>query len=173
MTDVLTPEQRRFNMSRIRGRDTGPEMIVRRALHAAGLRFRLHDRKLPGRPDLVFPRFRTVIFVHGCFWHAHGCRFSKLPQTRRVFWRDKIEGNTKRDREALTALLKQRWRVLIVWECVLRGGRDPAQRLAAIECTVDFLNGGNGQLLEIGANSSGKMLRSKLATAVEAGVTRQ
>jgi DNA mismatch endonuclease (patch repair protein) len=113
-------------MSRVRGRDTKPEMLIRRGLHAMGLRYRLHDRKLPGRPDLVFPKYRTVLFIHGCFWHAHGCALSKLPATRRDFWRAKLEGNTARDRKATKALQAQEWRVLVIWECALRG---PARRM--------------------------------------------
>ena len=121
MTDVLTQEQRRFNMSRIRGRDTKPEMLVRRGLHARGLRYRLHDRTLPGRPDLVFPKYHTAVFVHGCFWHAHGCALSKLPATRQDFWRVKFEGNAARDKRAVEALQTDGWRVLVIWECALRG----------------------------------------------------
>jgi DNA mismatch endonuclease (patch repair protein) len=121
MTDVLTPEQRRLNMSRIRGRDTKPEMLLRRALHGRGLRFRLHRRDLPGRPDLVFPRFRAVIFVHGCFWHNHDCPMFKWPATRKDFWSRKIKGNAERDRSARDALLSKNWRVLVLWECALRG----------------------------------------------------
>lgn len=121
MADVLSPEQRRLNMSRIRGRDTKPEMLVRRGLHSRGLRFKLHDRTLPGRPDLVFPKYRTVVFVHGCFWHAHGCALSKLPTTRRDFWSKKLEGNAARDSKAVTLLLSCNWRVLVIWECALRG----------------------------------------------------
>lgn len=121
MADVLISEQRRLNMSHIRGRDTKPEMLIRRELHARGLRYRLHDRTLPGCPDLVFSRYRTVIFVHGCFWHLHGCPLSKLPATRRDFWLKKLEGNVKRDINALTALQADRWRILIIWECALRG----------------------------------------------------
>lgn len=121
MPDVLTPEQRRLNMSRVRGRDTKPEMLIRRGLHAMGLRYRLHDRKLPGRPDLVFPRYRTALFTHGCFWHAHGCALSKLPATRREFWRKKLADNAARDRRAIEALHASGWRVLLVWECALRG----------------------------------------------------
>lgn len=121
MADVLTPQQRQLNMSRIRGRDTAPEMRVRRSLHARGLRFRLHDRQLPGRPDLVLPRHRTVVFVHGCFWHAHGCRLSKMPATRDAFWRKKIGANVIRDREAVERLREIGWRVIVIWECALRG----------------------------------------------------
>lgn len=90
MADVLTPEQRRLNMSRIRGRDTKPELLLRRGLHARGLRFRLHRKDLPGCPDLVFPRFRVTVFVHGCFWHGHECPMFKWPGTRTDFWRRKM-----------------------------------------------------------------------------------
>lgn len=121
MTDVLTTAQRQLNMSRIRGKDTKPEMLVRRGLHARGLRYRLHDRKLPGRPDLVFPKHHTAVFIHGCFWHAHGCALSKLPATRQDFWKRKLEGNAARDRKAVDALQAEGWRVLVVWECALRG----------------------------------------------------
>lgn len=121
MADVLTAEQRRLNMSRIRGKDTKPEMLIRRGLHARGLRYRLHDRTLPGRPDLVFPRYGAVVFVHGCFWHAHGCALSKLPATRQEFWQQKLAENAARDRRAIEALRVDGWRVLVVWECALRG----------------------------------------------------
>lgn len=121
MADVLTPEQRRLNMSRIRGRDTKPELLLRRGLHSRGLRFRLHRKDLPGCPDLVFPRFRAVIFVHGCFWHGHKCHLFKLPETRGDFWKKKIFGNADRDRNAVEILRRERWRVLTVWECALRG----------------------------------------------------
>jgi len=121
VTDVLTAEQRRFNMSRIRGRDTKPEMLIRKGLHARGLRYRLQDRKLPGRPDLVFPRHRVVILVHGCFWHGHGCPMFRLPATRTQFWENKITTNRTRDTKTHEALLALGWRVLTVWECSLKG----------------------------------------------------
>lgn len=123
MTDVLTPEQRHSNMRNIRGRDTKPEMLIRRGLHAHGLRFRLHDRTLPGSPDLVFPRYHAVVFVHGCFWHLHGCSLSTLPNTRQGFWQKKFEANISRDKKAITTLLATGWRVLVIWECALRGPR--------------------------------------------------
>ena len=97
MVDVLTRAQRKLNMSNIRGRDTKPEKLIRNGLHRLGFRFRLHHKSLPGRPDLVFPRYNAVIFVHGCFWHGHDCPLFKLPATRRSFWLDKISGNFKRD----------------------------------------------------------------------------
>jgi DNA mismatch endonuclease (patch repair protein) len=121
MVDVLTAEQRRFNMSRIRGRDTRPELLLRRGLHARGLRYRLHRRDLPGRPDLVFPRFCAVVFVHGCFWHGHRCRLFSLPATRPDFWAAKIQRTGARDCHSMDALMKCRWRVLTVWECAMRG----------------------------------------------------
>jgi DNA mismatch endonuclease (patch repair protein) len=121
MTDVLTTAQRRLNMSRIRGKDTKPEMLVRRGLHARGLRYRLHDRKLPGRPDLVLAKYHTAVFIHGCFWHAHGCALSKLPATRQDFWQQKLDGNVAHDQKSIAALQADGWRVLVVWECALRG----------------------------------------------------
>ncbi|MBD4858772.1 very short patch repair endonuclease [Xanthomonas citri pv. citri] len=121
MVDVLTPEQRQLNMSRIRGRNTKPEMLIRRGLHACGFRYRLHDRKLLGRPDLIFPRYRAVIFVHGCFWHGHDCPLFKLPETRRDFWGAKISSNRSRDKRVEETLLEQGWRVATIWECSLKG----------------------------------------------------
>lgn len=120
-TDVLTPEQRRLVMSRIRGKDTKPEMLMRRGLHGQGLRYRLHGKGIPGKPDMVFPKYRTVLLVHGCFWHGHGCSLFKWPKTRAAFWKDKIDRNMARDRQALAALKADGWRVLVVWECALKG----------------------------------------------------
>jgi DNA mismatch endonuclease (patch repair protein) len=119
--DPLTPEQRRLNMSRVRGKDTKPELLLRRGLHASGLRYRLHGAKLPGRPDLVFAGARAVIFVHGCFWHGHDCPLFRLPGTRTEFWASKIEANRVRDSAAVQALRSDNWRVLLVWECAIRG----------------------------------------------------
>ncbi len=121
MTDVLTTEQRRLNMNRIRGQDTKPEMAIRRGIHARGLRYRLHDRSLPGRPDMVFPKYHAAVFIHGCFWHAHDCSLFKLPNTRQDFWKKKLEDNAARDRNAIEALQVAGWRVLVIWECALRG----------------------------------------------------
>lgn len=108
-------------MSGIRGKDTRPELIVRRGLHAMGFRYRLHDRKLPGRPDLVFPGLKAVILVHGCFWHGHGCHLFKWPASRIEFWREKISGNRERDAGNLARLGDAGWRVLVIWECALKG----------------------------------------------------
>lgn len=108
-------------MAGIKGRDTRPEMMVRRYLHACGYRYRLHRRDLPGRPDLVLPRYNCALFVHGCFWHRHdGCFYATSPATRKQFWQDKLEGNVQRDRRQQQALTELGWRVVIVWECGLR-----------------------------------------------------
>jgi DNA mismatch endonuclease (patch repair protein) len=141
--DVLTPDQRRLNMSRIRGRDTKPEMVLRRGLHALGLRFRLHVRDLPGRPDLVFPGHRVVVFVHGCFWHAHNCPKFRLPSTRREFWTQKLLSNVERDRRAKIELLTRGWRVLVVWECSL-GKTTTSQTAQTIERARNFILAAGG-----------------------------
>ena len=108
-------------MSGIRGRDTKPEMIVRRYLHGRGLRFRLHDRRLPGIPDLVFRKFRVVVMVHGCFWHRHaGCRFATTPKSNWEFWQTKFAGNVARDTRSIERLVATGWRVIVLWECGLR-----------------------------------------------------
>ncbi|OHV13110.1 very short patch repair endonuclease [Kushneria phosphatilytica] len=112
-------------MAGIKGRDTQPELMVRRYLHACGYRFRLHRRDLPGRPDLVLPRYRCALFVHGCFWHRHdGCFYATSPATRKQFWQDKLEGNVQRDRRQQQRLLELGWRVVVIWECGLRHGTE-------------------------------------------------
>lgn len=108
-------------MSGIRGKDTKPEMVMRRGLHALGFRFRLHDRKLPGTPDLVFPKYHAVILVHGCFWHGHDCHLFRLPGSRTEFWRTKIDRNRAIDARTELALHDGGWRVGTVWECAMRG----------------------------------------------------
>ncbi len=116
--DKLTKEDRSWNMSRIRAKNTKPEMLVRRLLHRAGFRFRIHNRKLPGNPDIVLPRFRTVIFVHGCYWHRHpGCREATIPRTNQDYWLPKFERTVQRDREAQQELLAHGWKVILLWEC--------------------------------------------------------
>jgi len=130
MTDRLTPEARSRNMSRIRGRDTGPERAVRSMLHRMGYRFRLHSRSLPGKPDLVLPRYGTVIFVHGCFWHRHrGCPFAYTPKSRTEFWKNKFRDNAARDRRVARELRTLGWQVLVVWECELRDVEQLSVRL--------------------------------------------
>jgi len=123
MTDIFSTEKRSMIMSRIRGKDTSPEMIIRSGLHKMGFRYRVNCRKLPGSPDLVFSKFRAVIFVHGCFWHRHDCHLFRWPASNEVFWRKKITGNAERDRQNIRTLLDNGWRVLIVWECALKGSK--------------------------------------------------
>ncbi|MDP3460815.1 MAG: very short patch repair endonuclease [Hyphomonas sp.] len=121
MPDVHDRATRSRNMAAVRGKDTKPELIIRKGLHAAGLRYRLHLKDLPGKPDLVFPKHRAAVFVHGCFWHGHACALFTLPGTRAEFWQEKIEGNISRDESAATGLHELGWRVAVVWECALRG----------------------------------------------------
>lgn len=111
-------------MSGIRGKNTRPEIMVRQALHKAGFRFRLHRKDLPGKPDLVLPKYQAAIFVHGCFWHGHDCRYFKIPKTRTDFWMAKIASNSSRDQRDIEALRKLGWRVMIVWECEIRDRKD-------------------------------------------------
>lgn len=121
MADVVSVEVRSRMMSGIRSTNTKPEMILRRGLHAAGFRFRLHDRRLPGKPDLVFPRFGAVLFAHGCFWHGHDCHLFRLPSTRTEFWQAKIDRNRQVDQRSEDALRALGIRTGIVWECALKG----------------------------------------------------
>ena len=130
MVDIVDRETRSRMMSGIRGSNTKPELALRRALHAAGFRFRLHDRRLPGKPDIVLPKFHAAVFVHGCFWHRHeGCRFATTPATRPDFWATKFKANAMRDGRALQELAEAKWRVATVWECALR--ESGAQTVAA------------------------------------------
>lgn len=120
MADIVDKATRSQMMAGIRGRDTQPELAIRRGLHGCGFRYRLSSN-LPGRPDLVFPARKAVIFVHGCFWHRHDCPLFKWPSTRKAFWRTKIDGNHARDQRVRERLLEEGWRVLTVWECALKG----------------------------------------------------
>lgn len=119
--DVVTPEARSRMMAGIRGKDTKPELLIRSALHRAGFRFRLHQTSLPGKPDLVLPRYRAAIFVHGCFWHGHDCHLFRWPATREAFWREKIGGNIARESQQMADLAGAGWRVAVVRECALKG----------------------------------------------------
>ncbi|WP_082351028.1 very short patch repair endonuclease [Desulfuromonas soudanensis] len=121
MADVVDPATRSRMMSGIRGKNTRPEMLVRRHLHARGFRYRLHVKTLPGKPDIVLPRYRAVILIHGCFWHGHDCQLFKWPSTRQEFWCAKIGRNRKKDAETLVELEAIGWRVLSVWECAIKG----------------------------------------------------
>jgi DNA mismatch endonuclease (patch repair protein) len=120
-SDIVDAATRSRMMAGIRGKDTRPELIVRRGLHALGFRFRLHDRKLPGQPDMVLPRYRAVILIHGCFWHGHDCPLFRWPRTREAFWREKIGRNRERDAIAEARLDHAGWRVLRIWECAMKG----------------------------------------------------
>lgn len=121
MVDLLTAERRSWNMSRIRSRDTGPELILRSMLHRAGFRFRLHDRSLPGTPDIVMKKHRAAILVHGCYWHRHeGCRNATTPSSRTDFWKDKFAATVSRDERNIEALKELGWKPVVVWECDLK-----------------------------------------------------
>ncbi len=115
--DTRSPEQRSYIMRSVRSRDTGPELIVRKLLHRMGFRFGLHRKDLPGRPDIVMPKHRAVVFVHGCFWHGHGCAKGRLPKSRLDFWGPKIQKNRSRDTESVKMLKAKGWRVLTIWQC--------------------------------------------------------
>jgi len=121
MADVHTAQQRSYNMSQIKAKNTKPEMLVRKFLHARGFRYKLHDRKLPGKPDLVLPKYKTVIFIHGCFWHGHNdCKYFVVPKTRTEWWLNKINTNKVNDAKANKALKKDGWKIINVWECDLK-----------------------------------------------------
>jgi DNA mismatch endonuclease (patch repair protein) len=140
-------------MAGIRSRNTKPEMLVRRGLHRLGFRFRLHAKKLPGRPDLVLSRYRATIFVHGCFWHGHDCALFKWPRAREAFWREKITGNQARDRNAVEALRNAGWRVLTIWECAFRN-KDEATRETALNTIAAWLKSGTVQAELLGDEHS-------------------
>ncbi len=124
MADVHSKEVRSYNMSRIKGKNTKPEMLVRRFLHKNGFRYRLHVKGLPGKPDIVLPKYKTVIFVHGCFWHGHeGCRYYVVPKTRTEWWLNKIQGNITNDSTAERLLIEQGWKIIKIWGCELKTDR--------------------------------------------------
>lgn len=121
MADVHEPKVRSYNMSRIRGKDTKPEMLVRKFLHANGFRYRVHVKKLPGKPDIVLKKYSTVIFINGCFWHGHhGCRYFVMPKTRTKFWAEKIHRNQEKDRKTVKELKEDGWNLITLWECELK-----------------------------------------------------
>lgn len=138
MADIVSPEVRSRMMAGIRGKDTKPEMMLRKGLHAAGFRYRLHARDLPGRPDIVFPRHRAVLFAHGCFWHGHDCHLFRWPSTRQEFWTTKINRNREVDTRSEQALAQADWRLGIVWECALKG-RTRLPLLEVLEACVGWL----------------------------------
>ncbi|HZY37104.1 MAG TPA: DNA mismatch endonuclease Vsr [Mucilaginibacter sp.] len=121
MADVHSKERRSYNMSRIRSKDTKPEMLVRRFLHSHGYRYRLHRSDLAGKPDLILPKLKTVIFIHGCFWHGHtDCKYYHVPKTETEWWLEKINKNKKRDLENLHSLSNSGWKIIVIWECSLK-----------------------------------------------------
>lgn len=133
MVDHISPERRSWLMSRVRGKHTSPEMRVRRAAHAMGLRFRLHRKDLPGTPDLVFPKHQVALFVHGCFWHRHrGCSKATVPKTRSSYWREKFASNRERDFIVHAALTALGWKVAVIWECKTKSPVELDEQLSAI-----------------------------------------
>lgn len=136
MNDTLTPDQRSWVMGRVRSKNTQPELIVRSILHRMGYRFRINRRDLPGKPDIVLPKHKTVVFVHGCFWHRHrGCKNCTTPSTRREYWEEKFARNVQRDRSNRRELRAQGWKVIVAWECDVR--RDPAKAGRTIAGKID------------------------------------
>lgn len=134
MADVHTPEQRSYNMSRIRGKNTKPEEQVRKYLFAQGFRYRKNDARLPGKPDIVLPKYKTVIFVNGCFWHGHeGCKYFVWPKNNEEFWKNKISANIRRDSDNYTLLEQMGWNVIVVWECQLK--KHNCQQTLSLLCT--------------------------------------
>ncbi|UKV16134.1 very short patch repair endonuclease [Thalassospiraceae bacterium SW-3-3] len=128
MADVVSPEKRSRMMSGIRSTNTKPELTVRKSLHRRGFRYRLHDKRLTGKPDLVLPKHNAVIFVNGCFWHGHNCKLFKLPKSNHLFWSEKIHANKSRDEKNCHKLLEQGWKVITIWECALRGTNEAARQ---------------------------------------------
>ncbi|QXG25874.1 very short patch repair endonuclease [Pseudomonas viridiflava] len=145
MTDVVDAATRSRMMSGIQGKNTSPELLIRKALHAKGFRFRIHAKHLPGKPDLVLPKYNAAIFVHGCFWHGHGCRFFKVPKTRPEFWIEKIGKNQARDLVQIAALQALGWRVLVIWECAIRSMKKQKTMLL-IDLIGEWLVNGSGYL---------------------------
>lgn len=152
MTDVVTPEIRSKMMAGVRAKDTRPEIIIRKELFRQGFRYRLHDKRLAGKPDMVLPRYRAVIFVHGCFWHGHACPLFRLPSTRTEFWKTKIDRNQHNDERVIATLLASDWRVAVVWECALKGRGK--WRLAAVTEVITKWIQSNDNELEISGQQS-------------------
>lgn len=121
MADIVSQQKRSEMMSGIKGKNTRPEIIIRKTLHRLGYRYRLHDKNLSGKPDLVLKKYNAVIFVHGCFWHGHDCHLFKWPGTRKTFWREKIDTNIRNDKKAIDHLQNDGWRIMTIWECAIRG----------------------------------------------------
>jgi DNA mismatch endonuclease, patch repair protein len=149
MADVVSPDVRSRMMAGIKGRNTKPELLVRSGLHSRGVRFRLHRRDVTGVPDLLFPRYRAALFVHGCFWHQHDCHLFKWPSSRPEFWRQKLGANKGRDLDVIRQLRTEGWRVAIVWECAVKG-REKRPLGEVVDLCESWLKS-NEPLLEVGA----------------------
>ncbi|MGQ3489064.1 very short patch repair endonuclease [Roseovarius pacificus] len=162
MADIVDKQTRSRMMAGIKGKDTKPELVLRRALHARGFRYRLHSKNLPGRPDLVFPKHHAIVFVHGCFWHRHeGCRYTTSPSTRQEFWQAKFTANVARDEAVREKLLEDGWRIATVWECALR---KPDQ----MNVTTDLLSAwlrSNELQLQIGDDEASSVIRADVRSA--------
>ncbi|QFT71771.1 very short patch repair endonuclease [Ruegeria sp. THAF33] len=162
MADIVDKQTRSRMMAGIKGKDTKPELVLRRALHARGFRYRLHSKNLPGRPDLVFPKHHAIVFVHGCFWHRHeGCRYTTSPSTRQEFWQAKFTANVARDEAVRDKLLEDGWRIATVWECALR---KPDQ----MNVTTDLLSAwlrSNEPQLQIGDDEASSVIRADVRSA--------
>ncbi|GFE65093.1 very short patch repair endonuclease [Litoreibacter roseus] len=145
VTDIVDKQTRSRMMAGIKGKDTKPELVLRRALHARGFRYRLHSKNVPGRPDLMFPKHHAIVFVHGCFWHRHkGCRYTSTPSTRPEFWKAKFDANVARDRDVQDKLLDSGWRVATVWECTLR---TPEKINETTDLLSEWLPGGESEVI--------------------------
>lgn len=167
MVDVVDAATRSRMMSGIQGKNTSPELLIRKALHARGFRFRIHAKDLPGKPDLLLPKYRAAVFIHGCFWHGHACRYFKVPKTRPEFWLEKIGKNQIRDELQEAALKALGWRVLVVWECAVRSmKKEKSPKL--VDLIADWLINGSEYfqidetLLELGCSQTALATISKV-----------
>lgn len=151
MVDIVDRKTRSRMMANIRGTNTKPELIIRKSLHSRGFRYRLHAKSLPGKPDLVLPKYQTVILVHGCFWHCHDCHLFKWPKTRELFWKEKLTKNAARDRKNIDDLMALGWKVLVIWECGVKNA-DTAALEQIIDHTEKFITGPHtNNYLELGS----------------------
>lgn len=155
MADIVSPQKRSEMMSGIKGKNTKPELFIRKALHALGFRYRLHVKGMPGKPDLVFSKYKAIILVQGCFWHGHDCHLFKWPKSRPDFWREKILKNKQNDEQAILALREDNWRVLQLWECALKG-KERLPKEDVIEAVTNWLVSGE-IYLEIRGKTDGSV----------------
>lgn len=139
MADVHNKETRSYNMSMVKGKNTKPEILVRKFLHAQGFRFRLHSKNLAGKPDIILPKYKTIIFVNGCFWHGHkGCKYFTVPKTNTDFWLNKINGNITNDNRVINVLKKQGWKIIVVWECKLKKDNSHKTLTALVKKIISY-----------------------------------